>query len=224
MRIYETPADHLSHRPYAVMCPEYHMRQPHEVVAGILDPIFDPFDADAEVRANKTIVALTQMVKMRTPFTILDDMDVLLMLSEIDAYYMQARALPQTEELRIFLNDLNALRDRLVGLSKRVLKKHPDWAARWNGLDNALIKAICDFIAPGQAIHTATPRQIVDNHLDSLSKPSEPAPVHHTQHVAPPPITIVPLQDQLRALHAAQNPQPQNQQVQGPPKMDLGLG
>jgi hypothetical protein len=183
-RIYATAADHLTYNPYPIQCPAYAIRLAGPVEDGLIEPVYDAFDASAMVRSRRTIVQIMDLLKKRIPFVILQDGDVLLMLNEIDKYLVEIKSFPQTDELKSFLGDLFPLRNVLLKMKRRVLNLHPDWAARYRGADIGYLKLLYNMLeAAGIKIQGHSADEVVSNIMPSAS-----------------PITLPSLKDQLAAV------------------------
>ena len=146
MRLYASAADHLTYRPYRIQCAEMTATLPGAVAAGIVSPIYDILNPMQMSRSVRTIVGMAELHSQKIPFIIENDADVLLIALEIEAYLREARNMPHTEELRLFLEMLMPLREEIHRLQKRVYKRHPGWARRFLGLDSGYINTLYQFM------------------------------------------------------------------------------
>lgn len=151
MILYPTATDHINKHPYGVMLPPHALDVPVEtgrrrppvtaltMISGTLvqrtrhtiattpGPIYEPFDERLSQRARVTIAHMVTLVMSETPFTILDDYDVLTILHQIDAYVAETYPLRSEPAVTAYFERILKLRSRIYALFRRVLNHRPQW-------------------------------------------------------------------------------------------------
>jgi len=161
MRVYSSAANALTYRPWSVSCRESAGRISSLVAEGIIDPIYEPLDPHHRSRTTKTICQMAELLRDKVSFTILEDRDVLLICEEIDAYLIEIKPMPRTEELRKFLELLMPLRESVMRLRKIVLRRRPEWRGRYADLESGFIQTLYAFLQQAGSI-SGTPTEVED--------------------------------------------------------------
>jgi len=136
--IYASATDHINNHPYMVTVPPYIQKLPTPVLRReIISPIYEAFDDKLPQRSMITIAKMVELYTTKTPFTILEDYDVLLILHQIDAYVSEVCGIVREHhDVQIYVQKILRFRDRIYKLFLRVLNHHPQWKSVYNHKKN----------------------------------------------------------------------------------------
>lgn len=123
--VYITATEHINKRPYPALI------QAHLAVnfgpKGHA-PFYEPFDSNSMQRSAITIAKMVELFTSKSSFIIVNDMDVIEILHQIDAYIAEVYPLKDRDEaVDKYIERILLLRDRIYFLFRRILNLHPQW-------------------------------------------------------------------------------------------------
>ena len=136
MRIYATATDHFNYHVYDVEIPLYYNFDiPPEVSDGFFsEPLYFESDIAATGKARLPIEKLVQLRLTNTPFSIINDKDVLYIFHSIDNYLLEvAPFIKSDESIKKYVKSVLLLRTDCYRLFCRCLNKHPLWKEKYLG-------------------------------------------------------------------------------------------
>lgn len=190
MRIHSSAANHLTYHRYMVLCPESAAPQNSAVLRGELFPIYDPLDAQQEIRSMKSITEIMDLRESNISVTIIEDKDVIDICNQIDAYLREIRGMGYSEEVKVFTERLLKLREEMLRLQQRVFNLHPDWASQYYGITDGFVSLLYKFF------------EEAGGHQISKTVPVTQA-VEDVQKVESQKLGLPPLHERIRAAEKA---------------------
>ena len=126
--VYQSATDHINKHTYAVTVPPYVSGVHKQVLNGeLFTPVYEAFDPFLFQRSRISISNMVSFNISKTPFTIIDDHDVLEILHQIDAYVEEVYELRHNKEISIYIEKILKLRPHIYKHFRRILNKHPQW-------------------------------------------------------------------------------------------------
>lgn len=146
-RIYASAADHLNYARYIVECAPY---APHSISDEMLElgiiPTYNTPNMHVLQRSTVTINNLVDLYQKNIPFSILTDLDLIVMVQYIEAYFKEVQHKISIPEYQDYLKKLIPFRRSLQKSLMRVMKRNPDWHKKFYGGQNSMYMVMLEFM------------------------------------------------------------------------------
>lgn len=130
MRIFASPADHITNHTYKVLVPPSHNALTQHELNGDIAPMFaiHEMNTDLLTQSRQTIYSLVEMILTKTMFQIVDDYDLVEIMYVNEAYINEMReTVKRDTKAADFVRGVIAFRQAMYRSYFRAVKRHPDW-------------------------------------------------------------------------------------------------